>query len=128
MQTYDVQQRELYLIKSQTGISYNIALLPGESVVGLGGVQVFLAGRRVIITSGTPTVQSWGYHIDYDADGTVIYPVTPQELEKMIRDLTAIGCCEYTPDLLRAAAERRHTQESMQSLLGDGDKIHKIRL
>lgn len=107
MQMYDVQHRELYLIKSQTGISYNIALVPGESVVGLGGVQVFRAGRRVIITSGTPTVQSWGYHIDYDADGTVIYPVTPSEIEKMIRDLTAIGCYEYTPDLLRTAEQRK---------------------
>lgn len=128
MQTYDVQQRELYLIKSQTGISYNIALVPGESVVGLGGVQVFRAGRRVIITSGTPTVQSWGYHIDFDADGTVIYPVTPSEIEKMIRDLTAIGCCEYTPDLLRAINNRKQVQAGMQALLGEGDKIHKIRL
>lgn len=128
MQTYDVQQRELYLIKSQTGISYNIALVPGESVVGLGGVQVFRAGRRVIITSETPTVQSWGYHIDYDADGTVIYPVTPSEIEKMIKDLTAIGCCEYTPDLLRAINNRRQVQAGMQALLGEGDKIHKIRL
>lgn len=128
MQMYDVQQRELYLIKSQTGISYNIALVPGESVVGLGGVQVFRAGRRVIITSGRPTVQSWGYHIDYDADGTVIYPVTPSEIEKMIRDLTAIGCCEYTADLLRAINDRRQVQAGMQALLGEGDKIHKIRL
>lgn len=120
--------RELYMIKSQIGISYNIALLPGESVVGLGGVQVYRTGRRVIITSCKPTVQSWGYHIDYDADGTVIYPVTPSEIEKMIRDLTAIGCCEYTPDLLRAINNRRGEQAGIQALLEEGDKIHKIIL
>ncbi len=128
MQSYDVQHRELYRIKSQTGISYNIALVPGESVVGLGGVQVFRDGRRVIITSGTPTVDSLGYHIDYDADGNVMYPVTPTEIEHLIRDLTAIGCCEYTPDLLRAINNRRQVQAGMQALLGEGDKIHKIRL
>lgn len=128
MQTYDVQQRDLYLIKSQTGNGWNIALLPGESVAGLGGVKVIPTGRRVIITSETPTVQSWGYHIDYDADGTVIYPVTPADIERLIRDLTAIGCCEYTPDLLRAINERRQVQAGMQALLGEGDKIHKLRL
>lgn len=128
MQSYDVQHREMYLIKSQTGISWNVALLPGEGVAGLGGVQVIPTGRRVIITSGKPTVQSWGYHIDYDADGAVIYPITPAEIEKMIRDLTAIGCCEYTPDLLRAINDRRQEQAGMQALLGEGDKIRKIRL
>lgn len=128
MQSYDVQHRELYLIKSQSGIGWHVALIPGEGVAGLGGVQVIYTGRRVIITSAAPTVQSWGYHIDYDADGDVMYPVTPTEIEQMIRDLTAIGCCEYTPDLLRAINQRRKTQEGMQALLGGGDKIHKIRL
>lgn len=125
MQTYDVMQRDLYLIKSQTGIGWNIALLPGESVAGLGGVKVIQTGKRVIII---PRPQAVGYHIDYDADGTVIYPVTPTEIEKLIRDLTAIGCCEYTPDLLRAINDRRQVQAGMQALIGEGDKIRKIRL
>lgn len=104
MQTYDVLRRDLYRIKSQTGKGWNIALLPGESVAGLGGVQVIPMGRRIIII---PMAQACGYHIDYDADGNVIYPITPAELGKMIRDLTDIGCYEYTPDLLRAAKQRK---------------------
>lgn len=104
MQMYDVLRRDLYRIKSQTGNGWNIALLPGESVAGLGGVQVIPMGRRIIII---PREQACGYHIDYDADGNVIYPITPAELGKMIRDLTEIGCCEYTPDLLRAAEQRK---------------------
>lgn len=107
MQTYDVLRRDLYRIKSQTGNGWNIALLPGESVAGLGGVQVIPMGRRVIIISEMPTVQSYGYHIDYDADGNVMYPVTPSEINQMIRDLTEIGCYEYTPDLLRTLKQRK---------------------
>lgn len=102
MQTYDVQQRELYLIKSQTGISYNIALLPGESIEGYGGVEVRRTGYRLLITSESPLATMWGYRIDYDDDGNVMYPVTPEDIEQLIGDLTKIGCCEYTPDLLRA--------------------------
>ena len=128
MQSYDVQHRDLYLIKSQTGVGWHVALMPGEGVAGLGGVQVIYTGRRVIITSSNPTVISLGYHIDYNVDGAVIYPITPAEIEKMIRDLTAIGCCEYTPDLLRAINDRRQEQVGIQALLGEGDKIRKIRL
>ena len=104
MHMYDVLRRDLYRIKSQTGIGWNIALLPGESVEGLGGVQVIPMGRRIIII---PMAQARGYHIDYDADGNVTYPITPPEIDQMIRDLTEIGCYEYTPDLLRTLKQRK---------------------
>lgn len=107
MQSYDVQYLDLYRIKSQRGVVYNVELLPGEGVAGLGGVRVIPTGRRVIITSEEQTVRPLGYRIDYDADGNVMYPVTPAEIGKMIRELTEIGCCEYTPDLLRAIQQRK---------------------
>lgn len=102
MQTYDVERRDMYLIKSQNGVRWNVVLLPGESVAGLGGVQVIPTGHQVIITSAEPGGRPWGYRIDYDVDGRVIYPVMPEEIEHLIRDLIQIGCYEYTPDLLRA--------------------------
>lgn len=129
MQGYDVQEHRLYLIESQSGYNYNIALMPGESITGLGGVIVSAVGRRVIITSAAPTMDSWRYNIDYDAYGDVIYPGIPSEIEEMIRDLTEIGCYEYTPDLLRAIQIWKDTHDGYQRLISEADKTtYKIRL
>ena len=104
MQMYDVQHRDLYRIKSQSGRSWPVVLVPGESLAGLGGVQVIPTGHRVIVL-----VPSDGrmYDIDYDLNGRVISPRTPEEIGYMIKDLTEIGCYEYTPDLLRAIQQRK---------------------
>lgn len=130
MQSYDVRYMELYDIKSQNSYTWHISLLPGEGVAGLGGVQVIYVGRRVIITSAEPTFRSWGYHIDYDVDGNVMSPVMPEELEQMIGDLTKIGCCEYTPDLLRAINRSRSNMDEYREKTDKKLKkiIKKLRL
>ena len=103
MQMYDVRRQDLFEIKST--YTYHVALNAGESLAGFGGVEVYHTGYRLIITADEGVV--WGYRIDYDTDGDVMYPITPADLRDLIEDLTAIGCYEYTPDLLRAIQQRK---------------------
>lgn len=102
---YDVEHRDLYLIKSRSGLSWKLALMPGESVAGLGSVKAAYIGRRVIIRPDDPAERE--YQIDYDENSDVMDPVMMTEIGNLIKDLTAIGCCEYTPDLLRAIQQRK---------------------
>lgn len=36
-----------------------------------------------------------------------MYPINISDIKHLIEDLTAIGCYEYTPDLLRAIQQRK---------------------
>ena len=130
MQSYDVRRKDLFEIKSNSGYNYHIALNQGESIEEYGGVEAHSTGYRVLITSELPHATKWGYRIDYDDDSNVTYPVKTEEIEQLIKDLTAIGCCEYTPDLLRAIKRNNNLmadyKEKTEGKLGK--IIKKLRL
>lgn len=129
MKSYDVMRQDLFEIKSKNSYTYHVALRQGERIEGFGGVEVHRTGYRLLITSESPLAAFWGYRIDYNEDGNVIYPVTPRDIETLIRDLTAIGCYEYTPDLLRSIRDNENLLDAERDkIVGELDKITKIRL